>query len=144
MTAPGFFGGSGTGGAIDDEEGFSGQGTLTIKGTTFTRNLAQGGSGGSAYGGALNASGSGLTLFLTSCTLIDNTAAGGAGNTARPFGGYGNGGALNVFQATVTATDSSFIGNRALGGSATGAGGSPAGACIAPCKTGIVVEARRM
>jgi hypothetical protein len=129
VTAPtGSSGGGASGGAIDDENGWNLPGTLTIKGTTFTRDLAQGGAGGGgAYGGAINAlnfsSPQSFTLALTSCLLQDNSAIGGAVTVPTPFGtGFGNGGALNLYSTAATVSDCAFLGNSATGGASAVAG----------------------
>ncbi len=121
------YGGSGTGGAISNESGFV-PSVLTISGSTFTNNLAQGGpSGGFGLGGAIINQGNGLTLNLSSSLFVGNSAISGAAGTAfsTNFGGFGGGGALvNSFGAIANISGSTFIGNSATGGAASGAGNS--------------------
>ena len=100
---------------------------LTISGSTFTNNLAQGGpSGGFGLGGAIINQGNGLTLDLSSSLFVGNGAIGGAAgdrSSSGNFGGFGIGGALvNSFGATAKVSGSTFIGNSAIGGAASGAG----------------------
>jgi fibronectin-binding autotransporter adhesin len=118
---------SALGGAICNTSGSFGE-VLTISGSTFTKNLVQGGPGGGfGLGGAISNQFSGGTLDLSSSVLIDNSAIGGAGAVAGaagfPSGGFAAGGGLvNNLGAIATVTDSSFIGNTAIGGAASVAG----------------------
>ena len=120
------FGGSGTGGAISNLAGFV-PSVLTISGSTFTRNLAQGGpNGGFGLGGAIINQGNGLTLNLSSSVFVGNSAIGGTAGTIAGVtnsGGFGAGGGLvNGFSAIANISGSTFIGNTATGGAASGAG----------------------
>jgi hypothetical protein len=96
----------GSGGGVEND------GDLTVTHSTFTNNLASGGSStnplteGSA-GGAIDSYGPALTV--ASCVFTNNQAVGPATGT-----GEGNGGAINN-SSTTTVTDSIFTGNQALG-----------------------------
>jgi hypothetical protein len=118
-TSSGPYGGTGIGGAINNG------GALTISGSTFTNNLAQGSFQSYGEGGAIQNDGSSAALTLSSDQFVGNQAIGGpAGPEAYPStGGYGVGGALNdSFGASATVGACTFIGNTALGGVATGTG----------------------
>ncbi len=113
------------GGAIDYDGEFGVTGSLTIRGSTFTNDLAQGGAGGGgAYGGAIYNNGQRTALFIMTCALLDNSALGGVGTATAPYGGFANGGALSTFFTSATVTNSTFIGNSAKGGADAFAGGS--------------------
>ena len=107
------------GGAVDN------QGTLTVRNSTLSGNIAQGGTGGgAALGGAVFNQG---TLTVLSCTLSGNTAIGGPGATGTQ-GGLGWGGAVCNFGA-LTLLDSTLSGNTAQGGpGGRGGTGSSGGA----------------
>jgi hypothetical protein len=113
----GFYGG-GEGGAIH----FVGiNAPISISGSTFVGNRAEGGAGGSgvggsAFGGAID------TLFpnvvapltIAQSTFKDNEAIGGNGDTN---GGTAQGGAILLSGVKATITGSQFIDNSAVGGS---------------------------
>jgi hypothetical protein len=124
----GFSPGAASGGAISNVGGFSQPSTmLTIRGSVFAGNLAQGasGSGGYALGGAIDNEGNRTTLDLASSFFLDNTALGGTAATSGTgqSGGFAFGGAVsNGDGPTAVVSDSTFIGNAAIGGAASGAG----------------------
>ena len=125
-------GASALGGAICNTGAFFfSTGVLTISGSTFTKNLVQGGPGGGfGQGGAILSQFNGATLDLSSSLLLDNSAIGGAGATAGAFvaGGWGTGGAIvNDLGSIAAVADSSFVGNTAIGGAASvvGSQGGP-------------------
>ncbi len=101
----------GSGGGIEND------GSLTVTGSTFTNNVASGGSftdpitEGSA-GGAIDSQGPSLTV--TSSLFAGNQAVGPATGT-----GEGNGGAINN-SSTATLTGSTFTDNSALGRTTNG------------------------
>jgi hypothetical protein len=114
--------------------------TTSIRGSLFTKNLAEGGSGGSGsgsgnggtggrgVGGAIAGLGGPLTVEHSS--ILFNTAIGGVGGTGGTGGVGGNGGnslgggLFSVFGGTISVTSSLVSGNRAIGGDgAAGASG---------------------
>lgn len=100
---------------------------LTITNTRFDGNSASGSTGvdgpNFAFGGAIYATGTpsaALAVSVANTTFANNRAVGGSG----PSGGSdANGGAIDLGLATTDITGSSFLGNRAQGGSASGANG---------------------
>jgi hypothetical protein len=120
--------GEGSGGAI-----FNGN-TLSLSGSTFAKNAAQGGDGGTrsgmwncpggiGRGGAVCSLG---TLAATNCTFVANSATGGAAghilSAGAASGGDGAGGGLFNTNGTATLVNLTFASNNAIGG-AGGAGG---------------------
>ena len=87
-------------------------GSATIKNSTVSGNLAQGGDSsgdGLAGGGGIFAS---ANTTLTGTTVTDNVAQGG--DNAPDSGAYGGG--FWIYPSTTSISGSSFLGNRALGG----------------------------
>ncbi len=120
------FFGRGEGGAIADIG--APPSSLTINGSTFSGNLAQGNSGpGFGLGGAIFTLG-GAALGLSSDLFAGNRAVGGSGASPawHNAAGVGLGGALcteiGSFGTATEVSDSTFIDNSATGGAATGAG----------------------
>jgi hypothetical protein len=126
--------GTGSGGAVNNN------GSTIITNSTFIGNKALGGSGntggtgtgvltvGVGYGGAIESTGFGSSVFLTvrNSAFTNNQAVGGTGNTGGILPGDGWGGGLADFDgATATVTGSTFTGNQAIGG-AGGTGGDGA------------------
>jgi hypothetical protein len=98
----GVFFGAEVGGAAADGGGvFVSNGTLTIRNSSFSNNVAQGNNGNAGFNGTQG---------------VPNGGSGGSGGTAQGGGLYG----LN---STITIVNSSFVGNSALGGNG-GAGGN--------------------
>jgi hypothetical protein len=109
---------SAKGGAIFIEEG----GGLTLSFSKFSGNLAVGGAGtyggGSSSGGALYIE-QGAAAQLDSDLFASNSAIGGSGFKGSKYGGTAYGGAIYAGGA-VTIQNSTFSGNIALGGKASG------------------------
>jgi hypothetical protein len=100
------------GGAIDND------GTATVTGSTFTRNLAvgtAGGTGSSGHGGAIGSDG---PLTVASSTFSRNQALGApvaSGFTTTTLASDGIGGAIVAFDTT-SISNSTFTSNEAAGG----------------------------
>jgi hypothetical protein len=95
----------GFGGAIEDLPDT----TLMVSNSTFTDNQCNGDGGVVTSGGAIDNS-PGVTVTIQRSKFIDNAAIGGS------TGADAYGGAVDNFD-TMTITDTTFIGNKALGGS---------------------------
>jgi hypothetical protein len=129
----------GQGGAVAD---MGAGASLTVHGSTFTSNLAQGAVGPSGQPGVLGLGGDGdggaiyldaaVDLTITGSTFNGNQATGGKGGnintvTIGGTGGSGSGGAIDVGSdgAKVMISATSFIDDQALGGNGGyGAAGS--------------------
>ena len=111
----------GIGGAIENNSGFNVDrpSTATISNSTFIGNLATGGRGSTANGGALDNEGVGATMTLTNSTLANNRAVGGPGGDGVATLSQGIGGGLMNEAGIVTVTDSTILGNQAVGGDGT-------------------------
>ena len=83
----------------------------TISNTNFIGNVATGGAGCTAQGGAMFAEG--CTLTLNNTSFAGNQAVGGSA-------GEGQGGAILLFPATVNINNASFKANVAQGGAGVG------------------------
>jgi hypothetical protein len=103
------------GGGIDLS--FVASGSATISNSTFTGNVALGGTAGaSAGGGALSNSSNtpGTTMTVAGCTLSGNAAIGETGGDGMTNFGSGQGGGINDFD-NLALVDSTLTGNRAVG-----------------------------
>jgi hypothetical protein len=116
-------GGSGSGGAINNNGG-----TLTVSGSTIKNNTAIGGlpganpgTGGTGQGGGI-ASDSGM-ITVSSCTVQNNSSIGGpAGGSSGSVGGSGGAGIDSLFDTSFSLLSSTICGNVAQGGDDSGGG----------------------
>jgi hypothetical protein len=130
----------GLGGAVEDNAGLNGYtsslaepSSATFNNCAFLNNLATGGTGAIANGGALVMEGDGASLTLVGCTVSGNRALGGNGGDSATTGDSEavGGGVLGV-AGTLTITNSVIVNNQAIGGShvtisATDPSGGPYG-----------------
>jgi len=130
----------GMGGPVGQAQGGAintiGEGALTVvTSSEFSGNVAKGGIGCSAIGGAMNALSAALTISDSSFTG-NQAIAGGAPPVPGLGGANAFGGALSIgvlsstlhVYAALTVTDSTFTANQARGGS--GGNGTPGGMAI--------------
>jgi hypothetical protein len=136
VSAPGGFH-FGVGGAIESDAGAinNNPSTVTISNSTFTNNVATGGTDVIGQGGAIGSESlvPGLSLVnLTNCTIIGNRAVGGGGGDGVTVtDSEATGGALQQYQGTMNIAGCAISGNLAQGGNGTvisnadpGAGGA--------------------
>jgi hypothetical protein len=111
-----------SGGAIANYK----SGSLTVTGSTFLNNRADGSAKGSQWteGGAIFSDTNGPSIMVSGCTFTGNQAIGGSGGVVTanfPFASLGNasGGAIHIEgpASTLRVIDSTFTSNEAIAGS---------------------------